>query len=211
MKIAIIGAGSIAQALAKPWVAAGHQVMLSSRNPENLEPLTTSLGVSTGTVAATARFGEVLLLAVNYGTVAAAINEMAPLVSGKLIIDATNPLVWNAAGQTERVIGEDQIAGLVMQEKLPQARIGKAFTTVPAQALRSGAGSASPLGIPFAADQDPDRQTLAGLIGDAGFAGVALGTLAQSRPLDPPSPIWGMALAPEEIRQRLASSSGPKQ
>ena len=36
MKIGIIGAGHIGGTLAKLWVAAGHEVMLSSRHPDEL-------------------------------------------------------------------------------------------------------------------------------------------------------------------------------
>jgi hypothetical protein len=39
LKIGIIGSGHIGGTLAKLWVAAGHEVLMSSRPPEELRPL----------------------------------------------------------------------------------------------------------------------------------------------------------------------------
>ncbi len=39
MKIGIIGTGHIGGTLARLWVAAGHEVMISSRHPDELKPL----------------------------------------------------------------------------------------------------------------------------------------------------------------------------
>ena len=44
LKIGIIGAGQIGGTLAELWVAAGNEVLISSRHPEELRPLAQSLG-----------------------------------------------------------------------------------------------------------------------------------------------------------------------
>ena len=44
LRIGIIGTGNIGSALARLWVEAGHEVMISSRNPERLQPLADELG-----------------------------------------------------------------------------------------------------------------------------------------------------------------------
>lgn len=45
---------------------------------------------------------------------------------------------------------------------------------------------------------------VASLIEDAGFEAVDIGTLAESRPIDPPSAIWNKVLTANEIRDRVA-------
>ena len=44
LKIGIIGTGRIGGALARHWINAGHEVFMSSRHPEELEPLAKELG-----------------------------------------------------------------------------------------------------------------------------------------------------------------------
>ena len=206
MKIGIIGAGAIGQTYAKLWSAAGHDILLSSRNPQNLTPIVKDIGgaAQAGTPAEAAQFGEVVLLAVNYWTLDEAIAAIKPHVSGKLVIDATNPLRHVEGGGTERAIADDQIAGLVLAAKLPEASIAKAFTTLWTGHVERHADVADPkIAMTLAADAPEDRETVAQLIKDAGLVPVDLGTLAQSRPLDPPSPVWNVVLTAQELADRI--------
>ncbi|MEM7647665.1 MAG: NAD(P)-binding domain-containing protein [Cyanobacteria bacterium P01_A01_bin.70] len=209
MKIGIIGAGDVAQTLAKLWTQAGHSVILSSRHPATLESIIQKLGPTAraATVAQTAIAGDILLLAVNYATVDAALAQMAPHVTNKIVIDATNPLRYADGGNLERVIGDREIAGLVMADKLPNARIVKAFTTLWTGYLQQHAHRPYPqVAVALAGNAD-DKPAVATLIKDAGFDPVDLGTLAESRPLDPPSAIWNQALTADEVRSQLAPTS----
>lgn len=211
MKIGIIGAGAIGQLYTRLWGAAEHEILLSSRQPEKLTPLVQDLRqdlgesvVRAGTPAQAAQFGEVVLLAVNYATADEAVDAIRPYVLGKLIIDATNPLRHANDGGTERVIEDDQIAGQVMAAKLPEARIAKGFTTLWTGHVERHANIADPtVAMTLAADDPKDRQTVAQLVRDAGLVPVDLGTLAQSRPLDPPSPIWNVVLTALELEQKV--------
>jgi len=59
MKIGIIGSGNIGGTVGELWVKAGHQVLFSSRNPEQLKPLVDKLGplARAGTVKEALTFG----------------------------------------------------------------------------------------------------------------------------------------------------------
>ena len=205
MKIGIIGAGDVGQTLAKLWIQAGHSVILSSRHPETLSSIIQELGSSAkaATVSQTAIEGDVLLLAVNYSTVDEALAQIAPHVTNKIVIDATNPLRSTEGGGIERVIGDREIAGLVMADKLPNARIVKAFTTLWTGYLRQHAHRHNPKVAIALAGNIGDKPTVESLIKDAGFEPVDLGRLADSRPLDPPSAIWNKVLNVDEVRARL--------
>ena len=215
MKIGVIGAGAIGRTYATLWSAAGHDIVLSSRNPQDLGPVAQALGdrVRIGTPAEAARFGDVVLLAVNYWTLDQAIEAIRPHVLGKLVIDATNPLRRVDGGGVERVLPDDAIAGPVTAAKLPEARIAKALTTLWTGYVEQHANVETPtVAMPLAADDPADRSTAADLIRDAGLVPVDLGTLAQSRPLDPPSSIWNVVLTAEELQDRVAAwhrASGP--
>ena len=60
MKIGIIGSGNIGGTVGTLWVKAGHQVLFSSRNPENLKQLVDGLGplARAGTVREALAFGD---------------------------------------------------------------------------------------------------------------------------------------------------------
>jgi predicted dinucleotide-binding enzyme len=64
MKIGILGSGNIGGTLGRHWAKVGHEVMFSSKNPEELKPMAAEAGAQTGSVEAAA-FGEVILLAVH--------------------------------------------------------------------------------------------------------------------------------------------------
>lgn len=207
MKIGIIGAGGIGQLYARLWSARGHDVMLSSRNPDNISAAE-AVSAKVGTVAEAAEFGDVILLAVNYWTVDQAIDAITPHIAGKLVIDATNPLRHNESGGIERVIADDELAATVMAAKLPAARVAKALTTLWTGHVEKYSDVEAPTtAMPYAADDEADRRTVAALIDDAGLVPVDLGTLAQSRPLDPPSPIWNVVLSADDLRTRAGKSA----
>ncbi|MEL7059261.1 MAG: NAD(P)-binding domain-containing protein [Acidobacteriota bacterium] len=201
MKIGIIGAGNIGRAYAVLWHAAGHQVFLSSRTPENHREFVESLGdgALVGSSAEAAAFGDVILLAPNYASSDAAIEEIRPHVQGKLVMDAMNPLRKPGDRRTEPLIGDGEIAGLVTAAKLPEARIAKAFTTLWSRHVETKSNINNPtVALPFAVDDAEDQETLARLITDAGFVPAYVGSLKDSGPLDPGSPIWNIVLTKDE-------------
>ncbi len=93
MKIGIIGTGEIGGALARHWAAAGHQLLISSRHPEQLQALAKELGpnVKVGTPREAAAFGEVVMLAVPYGATPQVGRDYAAELKGKVVLDAGNP------------------------------------------------------------------------------------------------------------------------
>jgi hypothetical protein len=206
MKIGILGSGAIGGTLGKLWAQAGHEVLFSSRHPETLTSLVAQAGQSTraGTVAQAASFGDVILLAVSYGTVGEALREINGKLNGKIVIDATNPLKWSQERGLERLIPQDVTAGRVMAQHLPTAHIVKAFTTVHAPKLESEAHrQAAPLVIAMAGDDEGAKKTVAKLIKDAGYLPIDIGNLDESEPLDPGGVLWNSAITETELRQRL--------
>ncbi len=205
MKIGIIGSGAIGGILGKLWAQAGHEVLFSSRHPEKLSSLVAQAGSHSraGTVAEAAEFGDVILLAVNYGTLDEALRAANGKLDDKIVIDTTNPL-QRAAHGIERVIPQGVTAGRVMAQHLPSAHIVKAFTTVYAPYLGSEAHRQSDLlAIAMAGDNQAAKETVAQLIKDAGYLPVDIGTLDQSAPLDPGGVLWNSAITEAELRQRL--------
>ena len=95
LKIATIGAGREGSALGALFVKTGHQVMFSSRHPEQLKEMVEGLGplAKAGTVAEAAAFGDVVLLIVPFTAVAEIGKEQgAALAKKQLVLDVSNPI-----------------------------------------------------------------------------------------------------------------------
>ena len=89
MKIGIIGTGDIGGALARHWGAAGHELLISSRHPEELRELAKKIGpnVRVGTPREAAAFGEVVLVSVPYLATPHVGRDFAAELKGKVVLD----------------------------------------------------------------------------------------------------------------------------
>src|SRR4051794_10888736 len=93
MKIGIIGTGQIGGTLAKLWVDAGHEVLLSSRHPDQLKSLAKRLGpkARVGTPREAASFGDVVLVSVPYKALPELGRDLKSELAGKIVLDTCNP------------------------------------------------------------------------------------------------------------------------
>jgi 8-hydroxy-5-deazaflavin:NADPH oxidoreductase len=131
-EVGILGSTDVAKSLAAGFLKEGHEVMLGSREPAKLASWVQESGRSalSGTFSETAKFGELVVLAVNGAKSVEAIQMVeADNFKGKVIIDATNPL--DMSGGIPKLIGGlGNSAGELNQKALPGAFVVKAFNTV---------------------------------------------------------------------------------
>src|SRR5438067_13366608 len=101
MKIGIIGAGNVGGTLGRAWAKKGHDSFFGVRHPQDdkTRRLVESIGpkAQAGTVAEAAAFGEVVVLATPWQATEAAVKEAGDL-TGKVVIDCTNPLMPDFSG-----------------------------------------------------------------------------------------------------------------
>src|SRR3977135_3816735 len=94
MKVGVLGSGIVATTLASGFLKHGHEVTLGSRSPEKLKDwAAANREGKTGTFAAAAQFGEVVVLAVK-GPAASEALRLAGEASlaGKGVIETSNPI-----------------------------------------------------------------------------------------------------------------------
>ena len=204
LRIGIIGTGRIGGALATHWTKAGHEVLMSSRHPEELRALATSLGARArvGTPKEAAAFGEVALVSVPYAAIPDIGKENAAALKGKVVLDTSNP-VENRDGAMA-IAAQKKGAGVATAEFLPGARVVRAFNCIPAASLANNANrKPERIAIPIGGD---DAQALAvaeRLVRDAGFDPVVVGSLAQTRQFDLGNPLAGRQFTAVEMHKVL--------
>jgi hypothetical protein len=209
MRIGIIGTGNIGGALARHWAAAGHEILISSRNPQELEPLADELGpsVRAGTPREAAAFGEVVLVSVPYAAMPQIGSDYAAELRGKIVLDTGNPV--------ERRDGEMAVlalrkgSGIASAEFLPGTRLVRAFNCIPAESLRNQADrQPARIAIPLAGDDTEALAVARRLIDDAGFDGVVVGGLDAARHFDLGQPLALGGASAAELRVAIAELLG---
>ena len=132
INVGILGSGDVGKALARGFAATGHQVRIGSRSPEKLRDFVAETkGVSSGTFAETAAFGDLIALATLGTATEEAINLAgAKNFEGKVVIDATNPLDFSGGMPPKLFVGHTDSLGERVQRWLPGAKVVKAFNTV---------------------------------------------------------------------------------
>jgi 8-hydroxy-5-deazaflavin:NADPH oxidoreductase len=178
VKIGTLGAGVIAQAVARHALAHGHEVVLSnSRGPASLTELVDSLGPSaTAGTPAEAADAELVLLAVGWNDVPAAVGTL-PEWHGQIVVDATNQFATPPPNPRIADLG-DQTGSEFVASLLPGARVVKAFNTMFGSYIAANPRHDAGRQVLFLAGDDADAKTrVSHLTGDFGFAPVDLGGL----------------------------------
>jgi 8-hydroxy-5-deazaflavin:NADPH oxidoreductase len=186
MRIAIVGAGNVGQALGKRWRKAGREVSYALRaaTPNKVAALSVD-GSRVVAMDRAADAGDLLLLAVPWPAVHEAISSLGSL-AGKILIDATNPLTT----KLELAVGFDDSAGETVARLAPGARVVKAFNTTGAENMaNAGAFAVKPM-MPVAGDDAAAKAAVCKLAEELGFEAIDAGPLAMSRHLEPMAMLW---------------------
>src|SRR3989442_13087292 len=179
MKFGTIGAGPVALAFGRGALARGHEVVLSSRRgPDALADRVADLG--RGSPAAwveEAASLEYVLLAVPWRNVESALKGL-PAWNGRVLIDATNPLVETAPKLVLADLG-GKGASEVVAALAPGARIVKAFNSIVTTRFNEGPLKNGGRRVIFVSGDHPEPTAfIKQLIESFGFTAIDLGGLA---------------------------------
>lgn len=134
MKIGIIGSGDVAQALGKGLIAAGHNVMLGTRDQSKKELAMwrkkNSTNAFLGNTTQAANFAEVAILAVAWHAAEDILAQIRPELAGKIVIDVTNPIIFNDTEPPALTVGHTISGGEIVQQSLPDSHVVKALNTI---------------------------------------------------------------------------------
>lgn len=178
MKIGFIGAGAVAQSIARSAIQAGHEVVLSARRgPQALGDIVAGLGpnASADTVQEVARL-ELVMLAVPWLQVPSALDGL-PNWAGRILVDTTNPFTQL---EPELVLADLGGTGAseIVAAHAPGARVVKAFNAIRMEHYDKGPKFHDGKRVIFVSGDDKDAKAVVmGLVNDLGYAPVDLGGL----------------------------------
>lgn len=204
LKIGIIGTGNIGGALAAHWARAGHEVYVSSRHPQELEALVTSLGpkAHAGTPKQAAAFGDVILISVPYAATPQIGRDLAAELKGKVVLDTGNPYPQRDGEMA--VTARAKGTGVTSAEFLPGVKLVRAFNAIAAASLvKQETRDGERIAIPLAGDDQGALDVASRLVRDAGFDPVVVGGLARAKEFDFGTPVYTKLQTARELRQTL--------
>jgi predicted dinucleotide-binding enzyme len=195
MKIGVFGTGDVGRSLGRAFIALGHDVKMGARaagHEKALEWVAEMGGrASEGTFADAARFGEMLVMA-TLGVANPEVVRLAGpnLFTGKILIDATNPLDFSKGFPPGLTISGNDSAGELLQRLMPEAKVVKAFNTVGNRYFYKPKFENGPPDM-FIAGNDADaKKKIAELLVEFGWGVVDIGDIAGARYLEAMCIAW---------------------
>lgn len=189
MKITVIGPGNMGRAIATRAVAGGHSVTLVGKTLESAQKVADEVRASakqgaevSATTLENVEPGDVVVLALWYGTNIAVAKKLSEKLKGKTVVDIANPL--NSTYDGLVTAPDSSSAEDVAKAVGPKTKVVKAFNTTYASTLLSGQVAGEPLDVFIAGDDKEAKDKVAQLIKDAGLRPVDAGPLSRARQIE---------------------------
>ena len=163
--LSIIGTGTMGRAIAAVAGRGGHTVQLLGR-ADTATPVT----------------GDIVVLAVPYPAVASVLAERGDSLTGRIVVDITNPVDFETFDSL--TVPADASAAAEIAAALPQSRVLKAFNTNFAATLSSGTTGEKATTVLIAGDDADAKTQLAQIVTDGGLLAIDAGTLRRARELE---------------------------
>lgn len=195
MKIGILGTGNVGQALGIGFANLGHDVKMGSRDPnqEKVKDWVNKVGskASAGTFVEAAAYGELAVLCTIWTGAENAIRLAGPNnLTGKVVIDTTNPLDFSEGIPPKLAVGHTDSAGEHIQRWLPNSRVVKAFNIVGSPHMFKPEFPGGPPDMFICGDDDQAKETVTDLLKAFGWSVIDIGGIECARYLEPLAMVW---------------------
>jgi 8-hydroxy-5-deazaflavin:NADPH oxidoreductase len=189
MNVTIIGAGNMGLGIGTRLVAGGHSVTFVDASPETAEKTAAEVKatapkgarVSTASLGE-AELGDVVVLAVWYGTNIEIARQLGTKLAGKVVVDIANPL--NSSFDGLATAPDSSSAEDVARAIASGAKVVKAFNTTYAGTLIAGQVAGQPLDVFIAGDDEDAKNKVAELVKDGGMRPIDTGPLSRARQIE---------------------------
>lgn len=188
MNITIIGAGNMGRGIGTRAAAGGHSVTFVDANPETAEKAAADVkasarkGAKVSAASLDAELGDVVVLAVWYGTNIEIARQLGTKLAGKVVVDIANPL--NSTYDGLATAPDSSSAEDLAKAVSAGAKVVKAFNTTFAGTLLAGQVAGQPLDVFIAGDDADAKAKVAQLATDGGLRAIDAGALHRSRQIE---------------------------
>jgi 8-hydroxy-5-deazaflavin:NADPH oxidoreductase len=184
-KIAVLGGtGAQGSGLALRLSAAGHELIIGSRDPARAQDVASQLSARSGAMISGAENrvaagdAEMVILTVPYAVQRSTVEAVRDQLQGKLLVDATVPLVPPRVGTVHLPEGRSAVAA-IQQFVGEKVRVVSAFQNVSAQHLTE-LDHAVDCDVLVCGNDRDSCETVIGLCGDIGLRGLYAGPIDNS-------------------------------
>jgi 8-hydroxy-5-deazaflavin:NADPH oxidoreductase len=196
MQIGIVGSGDVAQALAKGFLGRGDSVRLGTRTPtdQKHKAWAKSAGAkaSVGTFSEAAKFGELVVVATHGVVTPEALKAAGPEnFAGKVVIDVTNPLVFEPNKPPQLAFGFTDSSGERVQRALPKAKVVKSFNIVGSPHMVHPTFPGGPPTMFICGNDPAAKKAVEKILQDFGWSTIIdIGDIEGARLLEPLCILW---------------------
>ena len=193
MRIAILGTGDVGKALGKGFLERGDEVMMGSRDRDKPRAWAAQAGprASGGTFGEAAAWGEAAVLATIWsGTENALRLAGTESLAGKLVVDATNPLVFHPGQPPALALGHADSGGEQVQRWLPSSKVVKAFNIVGHAHMVHPDFPGGPPDMFYCGNDAAAKKTVERVLVDFGWNTIDIGGIEGARLLEPLCILW---------------------
>ena len=179
--VAVLGAGNIGSTIARKWTAAGHDVIIASRNPDapDLVELATAMGARTAGHTDAVKAAEVVLVALPGNAVAPVAESLGSVLDGKIVIDASNN------------IGAPEMNGIAaITQHAPGAVCARAFNSLGWENFADPDFDRTRADLLWCGPDGHAAAAIEALISDVGLRPVRVGALDQLPAVDMLAGLW---------------------
>lgn len=187
-EIAILGVGAVGSGFGHRLVETGHRVVFGVRPGRDVTELLDAAGEGARavSVAEAVDAAEVLVLAVPAEAAVEALSGLS--LDGKIVIDATNPLLWDDGPIWDPPAEGSMTAHLAAA--YPEARWVKALATFGSDHHRDPRIHGEPLEVHVAGDDAEAKETVSDLLRAAGFVPLDCGAQRNASLLENLAMLW---------------------
>jgi 8-hydroxy-5-deazaflavin:NADPH oxidoreductase len=188
MNVTIIGSGNMGRGIGTRAAAGGHSVTFVDANPETAEKAAADVkasakkGATVSAASLDANLGDVVVLAVWYGTNIEIAKQLGTKLVGKVVVDIANPL--NSTYDGLATAPDSSSAEDLAKAVAAGAKVVKAFNTTFAGTLLAGSVAGQPLDVFVAGDDADAKSKVSQLVTDGGMRAIDAGPLHRARQIE---------------------------
>jgi len=192
-KIGVLGSGQVAQVLAKGFLNLGHEVTMGTSNISKLaEWKNKNPSAKIGSFEEVAKFGEIIVLAVKGKAAESLIKSLAPSLTGKIVMDATNPIdekpPVNGVLQYFTSLNESLMERL--QKAAPLAHFVKAYNSVGNSLMVNPSFAEGKPTMFICGNDDEAKKEVSSIISSFGWESMDFGKVESARAIEPLCMLW---------------------